>query len=177
MDVCYTLLTTFYLALDERALRRPPPGAWPAIPLEKTGRPDKDFVLDVARQLPYINTADYDDNSGSIDYKCRPLDYSPGYGRLEGLGHLRSVFGLNDTDEEGPEDVRSRDHSRSRPDSSASPKGNESGRISLYLDTMTGGLVVHHGRVDTQSERDMAEYFEDLKEKPRTLTYVPIPGE
>lgn len=169
VDDYYTFLTTFYL--DERALRRPPPSGWPAIPPEKTGRPDKDFMLDVARHLPYI-TGGFDDETREIDYKYKPMDYSSGYSGLEDGDYLRHVFDIDDTT--GSEDKKS----TSILDQVIQlTQGYESGGISLYLDTMTGGLVVDTIRMQIHREGDLVGYFENLKENFRTLTYVPVLGE
>ncbi|KAK7753565.1 hypothetical protein SLS62_004423 [Diatrype stigma] len=168
VDDYYTFLVSFYL--DHRALRRPPPSGWPAIPLEKTSRPDKDFLLDVARHLPYI-AGGLDDDRLNIDYKCRPIDYSSGYSRREDVMDLRYEWSIDDT----TGFMRQRDPSIVDQFLQLT-EGYESGGISLFLDTMTGRVIVDYIRMTTREEGDVAEYFEDLKEKFRSLTFVPVVG-
>ena len=170
VDDCYKFLTTLYV--NEPTVHHPPTGGWPDIPLEKSNRRDKDFVVDVARRLPYI-TGDCGLGDGicalhsyKIEHNCVPLDYSSGFHRCDNTGRLQST--LTDSAKHSAEHCIELARACRR-------EGHY-----LYLDTMTGVIIDDVVGMAQQQQHDqgttyykqIVAYFEERKENFRALTYV-----
>ena len=71
----YKSLVRFYI--PEPSLKFSPPRGWPKIPPETTeGFPRSPIVIDLFKDLPYINEGDARTTSNNIQYKSDIVDYS-----------------------------------------------------------------------------------------------------
>lgn len=170
VDDYYAFLTTLYI--DDSMLRRPPAGGWRDIPLEVSNRHDKDFVMDVARHLPYIQlryhphfdeTGDWvcAKHSSKITPNCIPIDHSSGFHRCDDDDSLRKALGSHARHSAEHCIELARTCSRGGP--------------SLYLDAMKGviiAVVLMPPEYSVVLYKNIATFFDERKEKFRALTYV-----
>lgn len=171
VDDYYIFLTTLYI--DESMLRHPPAGGWRDIPPEASNRHDKDFVVDVARHLPYIQLRSHlcgnepgefvcAKCSYSIEHNCIPIDHSSGFHRCDKNDNLRNALGARalHSAEHCIELARTCSHR---------------GGHSLYLDAMKGVIIdvfLMPPEYSAVIYKKIETFFDERKENFRALAYV-----
>ncbi|MFD3373858.1 MULTISPECIES: hypothetical protein [unclassified Streptomyces] len=161
----FTFLTTLHCHPDDIVM--PPPGGWPDYTPENCAGFKSDFAIEVLRNLPYLDSraSDHSDSLGQIHYKSHLLDYTTfDLERFTDQEHLWSGSEESEDEETVPDHVF------------IIAEGFESGGRTLFLDVLEGEIFEAEIRCDDFRE-DLKEYFEDLKEKYRSLELIPCPGE
>ncbi|EEP77764.1 conserved hypothetical protein [Uncinocarpus reesii 1704] len=154
----YTSLTTLHY--NPADLKIAPSEGWPNFTPEICGDWKSDHAIEVLRRLPYFNSR------AAIHYKSELIDYTS----------LDPVhFTQPDYREEGMEWWST--------EGEADPihifciaEGHESFGRTLFLDTMAGEITEHRVRSDQLDPVDVRTFFNDLKEKHRSLTLIPLDG-
>ncbi|MEV2194813.1 hypothetical protein AB0I02_28115 [Streptomyces phaeochromogenes] len=160
----FTFLTTLHCHPDNIAM--PPPGGWPGYTPENCADFKSDFAIEVLRNLPYLFMGGSDpwDSVGQIHYKSHVRDYTTF--DIERLTDQEYLW----IDEETEEDAPVPDHAF------IFAQGFESGGRTIFLDVLEGKVLEVEIRCDAFHE-DLKKYFEDLKEKYRTLELIPCPDQ
>ncbi|TDD16064.1 hypothetical protein [Nonomuraea diastatica] len=163
-----TFLTTLHRNPEDLVM--PPPGGWPSYTPEKCAGFKSDFVIEVLKNLPYLEdpTSDHDDSLGHIHYKSHLLDY-----RTFDRERLTEVeyeyeYEYDDYDYEIDEDAAP-DHVF------VFAEGFESGGVTLFFDVKKGVVGEAVARMH-YNEIDLKKYFIDLKRSLWNLEIFPCPG-
>lgn len=165
-----TFLTTLHREPGE--LRVPPPGGWPAYTAENCAGFKSDLVVEVLRNLPYLErpASGEEGSLGQIHYKSHLHDFSV-FDR-EAFTEQEYLWSGDDDDDDDESDD---DEIEVPDDVVIIAEGYESGGRTLFLNVRKGTIVEVEIRCG-DSVWDLREYFEDLKGKYRRLELIPFPG-
>ncbi|PPJ59883.1 hypothetical protein CBER1_04929 [Cercospora berteroae] len=136
----------------------------PSATMEKKSEDVADFM----RRLPYFRPR-ADGKSTHLHYKSKLIDYtdSEQHGYAESHDQI-----MNDVYEIWCTDNGPVDHSHLL----IFAAGWESGGRTFIIDVLHGEITEEIVRCDTVSSVDAVQFFEDLKEKYRSLQLIPCPG-
>lgn len=164
------IFTDFYkflatLHYDPADLKLPPPEGWdPAIFSPTIVSSKSEDVVALMQRLPYFTE---NQKSTHVHYKSKLIDYTD----PEGLGHTEMyddfLEGWLDQDDD-------RTHRRS--DLLVIAGGYESGGRTFVLDVLRGEILEEIIRCNDCDPVDVKEFFEDLKNRFRSLELIPCPG-
>lgn len=161
----YKFLGTLHY--DPSDLKTPPPEGWPVECLPKNLMKKKSpRAVELMCHLPYFKQAE---KSTHVHYKCKLYDYTD--------AEQHDTIRDHDKDTVEAEELESFDGEKIDPsDMLVLAWGYESGGHYFFLDTLRSEITVDVVSCNLLSADPIENFFDDIKEKYRSLKLIPCPG-